>query len=381
MRGVPPGRVAAAALVLAAAVAAVAAPAPPPAPFPPSGAREREERAAAKIEKGAAALRASDFETAASFFRAALDLSPSSSDARVGLALAEIRLGRDESALTVVLDGLAAEPAHAGLREIHGDLRNRQEDVEGALGAWSEAFRLAPSDRLREKIVKAERELHAGRGYTFSATPHFNLRHDGALDPELAEEIAGWLEERYRDLADAFRHGVPQPVTVLLYPDREFRDVTQASERVAGVYDGKVRVPLGGIRHLDPRARAVLTHELTHAVVHSKTRGNCPRWLHEGLAQKFEGRTIGSAEREDIAALLAGGDPAAWALREDLSYPAALAFVTFLERERGFGALVNALERLGEGDDPDAALRFAFSADLRELCRRFAADLPSEARR
>ncbi len=371
MTRAPERRLALAAFLLAAASVAL----------PTTGAPGREEEAAAKLEKGSAALRASDFESAASFFRAALDLVPSSNDARVGLALAEIRLGRDESALSVVLDGLAAEPESSGLLEIFGDLRNRQEDVDGALRAWSEAFRLAPNDRLREKIVKAERELQAGRGYTFSATPHFNLRHDGDLDPDLAAEIARWLEDRYRDLSDAFRHGAPQPITVLLYPNREFRDVTQAPERVGGIYDGKIRVPLGGIRRLDPRAQAILTHELTHAVVHSKTRGNCPRWLQEGLAQRFEGRTIGREDRARVAAAIAGADPSSWTRREELSYPAALAFVAFLERERGFGALQNALERLGEGDDLDPALRFAFSADLTDLCRRFAAEISSEDRR
>ena len=46
----------------------------------------------------------------------------------------------------------------------------REERVQDALGAWRRAFALSPDDRLRDKILKAERELHVGRGYELSTT-------------------------------------------------------------------------------------------------------------------------------------------------------------------------------------------------------------------
>lgn len=353
----------------------------PSGPRPATAEDEGKSREVSRLMKeGEGALAEKDFDLASSRFRQALQLDDSLDGARTGLAFSEMRLGRDEAALSIVLDGLAREPSSPQLNEILGDLRDRQERVDEALRAWREAFRVAPNDRLREKILKAERELQAGRDYAFATTPHFNLRHDGDLEPELATQIGDYLEERYRDLSDTFRHAPPQPITVLLYPNRQFRDVTQAPDRVIGLYDGKIRVPLGGIHRLDDAARKVLVHELTHAVVHSKTRGNCPRWLQEGLAQRMEERTLGAADRSRVAKLLGSRDPVTWDSGE-LSYPAALSLVLYLEGDRGFPALLDLLDRLGAGDTVDAAVRNVYGESYGEICRSWARAAGVEARR
>lgn len=341
-------------------------------------AERRAEAIRRLAREGTEALQSKDYETASTRFGDALREDPSIAGARVGLALAEIRLGRDESALAAVLDGLAREPGNAEFHEILGDLEDRAEAMDDALGEWREAFRLAPNDRLRDKIVKGERELHAGRDYDFSATPHFNLRHDGALDPALAQEVAAYLEERYRDLADSFRHAPLPPITVLLYPNRQFRDVTQAPDNIIGLYDGKIRVPLGGIERLDLAARRVLAHELTHAMIHSKTRGTCPRWLHEGLAQRTEGRSLSRADCESVAALLRSGDPSRWAASGSLSYPAALSLTLYLEGRRGFSGLVNLLDRMGAGQSPEDALREIYGEGYDGICRFWAGTVRGE---
>ncbi|MBZ5640958.1 MAG: tetratricopeptide repeat protein [Acidobacteriia bacterium] len=353
-------------------------------PAEPSGSDRSfsAERRAAEVlrlvREGAAALKARDFDVASDRFRDALREDPSIPGARVGFAVAEIQLGRDEYALRCVLDGLARDPKDADLHEILGDLKDRAEQVDDALREWREAFRVAPNDRLRDKIVKGEREQTAGADYGLSTTAHFNLRHDGDLDPALARQVADYLEDRFRDLSDAFRHAPLQPITVLLYPNRQFRDVTQAPDNVVGLYDGKIRVPLGGIKRLDPAAQRVLVHELTHAVVHSKTRGTCPRWLHEGLAQRMEGRTISRADHERVARLLRSTDPARWASSGSLSYPAALSLTLYLEELRGFTGLVDVLDRMGAGDAPEAALQQTYGEGYDELCRRWAGTVLGE---
>ena len=62
----------------------------------------------------------------------------------------------------------------------------REERVEEALTSWRRAFDLEPGDRLRDKILKAERELAVSRNYDYAASPHFNLRYDGDVDVDLA---------------------------------------------------------------------------------------------------------------------------------------------------------------------------------------------------
>lgn len=324
------------------------------------------------LEEGGAALEAREFDTASIRFHRALDLAPDLTRARVGYAVAESALGRDPSALAAVLDGLVRDPSSADLHEILGDLKNREERVEDALTAWREAFRLSPNDRRREKILKAERELQAGRDFAFAAAAHFNLRYDGDADPDLAAEVLDFLEDRYGELTSTWRFAPQQPITAILYAEREFRDVTLADTDVAGLFDGKIRVPIGGLRRLDDRARRVLSHELTHAIVHAKSRGTCPRWLHEGLAQMAEPRPSTRADAAKVRDALSSGDLVAWS-SGDFSYPAALSFARYLESERGFDALVRLVGDLGEGRTVDDSLVAEFGDDFDTLVRRWAA--------
>jgi tetratricopeptide (TPR) repeat protein len=345
-----------------------------PAPIPaPHVAPEIAE----KMNEGNAALAARDFDRAALRFYEVIQAEPDAPGPRIGYAAAEMAQGRDAMALPVVLDGLVRDPGVADLHEILGDLRDREERVDEALASWREAFRLDPSDRVRDRIVKAERELAAGRDYAFSAAAHFTLRYDGALDQDLVASVTDFLEDQFRELTQAYRHAPSQPITVLLYPKQAFRDVTQAGTEVAGLYDGKIRVPLGGLSQLDPGAKRVLTHELTHAIVHSKTRGNCPRWLHEGLAQAAERRSPRRADTIALARTVRPDAPASWP-DAAFSYPASLSFTRFLEGKRGSDLLVSLLGRLGDGEPLDAALSALYGATYADLASEWAGTLGGE---
>jgi len=332
---------------------------------------------AAKMDEGNAALAARDFDKAAIRFYEVVQAAPEAPGPRIGYAVAEMALGRDAMALPVILDGLTRSPEAAGLHEILGTLRDRDERVEDALASWREAFRLAPSDRLRELIMKAERELSAGRDYAYSAAAHFTLRYDGALEQDLVAALTDFLEDRFTDITSLYRHAPSQPITVLLYPQQAFRDVTQAGNEVAGLYDGKIRVPMGGLKRLDPEAQRVLTHELTHAVVQSKSRGNCPRWLQEGLAQLAEPRTLRRADAAALKSTVRVDAPDTWPDKA-FTYPSALAFTRFLENRRGFDLLVAFVGRLGDGDTPDAAFSALYGATYAELAQAWANSLQGE---
>ena len=349
-----------------------------PAPTAKRELPDNRSKASAAMKAGNQALSTRDFETASSKFRDVIRLEPKAAGPRVGYALAEMALGRDPAALPVILDGLVLDPNAAQLHEVLGDLRDRDERVDDAIASWKEAFRLEPSDRVRDKIIKGEREQAAGRDYAFSAAAHFNMRYEGDLDQDLVAAITDYLEERYDAFGSTYRHAPSQPITVLLYPQQAFHDVTQAGSEVAGLFDGKIRVPLGGLKRIDPQAQRVLAHELTHAFVQSKTRGNCPRWLHEGLAQLAEPRTLRRSERASLAQSVRPGDPSTWPDRS-FSYPKALAFTQFLEQRRSFDVLVAVLGRLGDGDPLDAALGAFYGGTYEELAATWAEGLSAEA--
>jgi tetratricopeptide (TPR) repeat protein len=351
------------------------------APAPAAETRRVPPEIADRLRAATRALKERDYETAASLYHALMqDTEADFHEPRVGYAMAQIALGEDDLALSVVLDGLARDPREPRLLELRGDLRNREERVEDALRSWKDAFELSPGDRLRDKILKAERELHAGRDYALSMSSHFNLRYDGEVDLALAEAVIEFLEEQYWEMADRLDYAPRQAITVVLYPTRQFRDVTQSPEWVGGLYDGKIRVPLGGLSRLDPRAEGLLRHELTHAFVHAKSRGHCPRWLHEGLAQHFEGRTLSRRDRQGVVDLLGAVLPADWA-SAGFSYPAALSLTSYLEERGGLDRLTEVLRRLGEGEDPDQALTAVYGEGYAELCGDWAESVRGEGER
>ena len=83
----------------------------------------------------------------------------------------------------------------------------------------------------------------------------------------------------------------------MLYTEKQFRDITLAPEWSGGIYDGRIRVPAAGAAQSPQLFERVLVHELTHAIIASLVPRGIPTWLHEGLAQHFEGDDAAAARR------------------------------------------------------------------------------------
>jgi hypothetical protein len=150
-------------------------------------------------------------------------------------------------------------------------------------------------------------------------------------------------------------------------------------EWAAGVNDGSIRVPVGGLagRTLSPRQVAVLRHELAHSFIAARTGGNCPTWLQEGVSQWLEG---GDPAREDM-----GLGPAA---RQGLLHPLltleapfqtlpaadvprayaeSLSAVAHILRRRGEAGVVRLLNALGDGHPSEEALPVSLALSYPEF--------------
>jgi len=131
--------------------------------------------------------------------------------------------------------------------------------------------------------------------------------------------------------------------------------MTRLPASVSGLFDGKIRVPVGGWKALNPEIRAVLVHELTHAFVFGKSGGGCPRWLQEGLAQMAEGKPLLASEERSLARDLAASEGRSW--YDTFTYPSSLSFTRYLSGRFGFPALVETLDRIRGGLAAEEALR------------------------
>jgi hypothetical protein len=110
--------------------------------------------------------------------------------------------------------------------------------------------------------------------------------------------------------------------------------------------------------------RRVLRHELTHAIIDQKTKGNCPHWLQEGIAQFLDGTDVRATDawlRRQTAPLIPlfrieGPFRDRDAASREIAYRESASAVSFLVARIGRTGLLFLVQRLGEGRPFDRAL-------------------------
>ncbi|MEQ1474582.1 MAG: hypothetical protein ABLQ96_12210, partial [Candidatus Acidiferrum sp.] len=105
-----------------------------------------------------------------------------------------------------------------------------------------------------------------------------------------AAEILRTLEDHFRTLQSQLHFAPADSISVVLYTQETFRDITRAPGWATALNDGRIRVPIQGLTSVTDELSRVLMHELTHSFITQKTLRRCPTWLQEGLAQYMEGR-------------------------------------------------------------------------------------------
>lgn len=329
---------------------------------------ENTRRLVALLDQlGGRALKGRDYGSALARFREALTYDEHDAGAQLGLAAAYFRQDQDIFARSTLERALLDHPDNPALHALLGDVYNSQERTEEALLEWQKAHDLKPDASLKAKIDKLARERSIDSGYRQSEAAHFTLKYDGErAGADLGGQILEYLESQFRTLETRFDHYPLQPIVVIVYPQKQFYEATQADANVGGLYDGKIRVPIGGLRQINAEARRVLLHELAHAFIAGKSRGTAPRWLHEGLAQQIEGRTTPTATGAALAKEFQAPDGReSWGL--SFSYPSALSFIEWLDERLGFPALADLLEVMGQGTPPEAAFEQVTRYSLKEL--------------
>jgi hypothetical protein len=162
-------------------------------------------------------------------------------------------------------------------------------------GRGAQPEQVAPETAARRQAER-ERQLH--EQFFQSPGAHFTVLFEGPQDYALASRVLDILEEGYFRVGQALNTFPDRNVTVVLYTEQQFRDITRAPDWAAAAYDGKIRVPLRGALSRPEELRRVLVHELTHAMLHVAVPKGLPAWLNEGLAVNFEPQGVVRAEAE-----------------------------------------------------------------------------------
>lgn len=141
-------------------------------------------------------------------------------------------------------------------------------------------------------------------------------------------------------------------------------ETREASADLPGHYqDGAVRIRTETLQK-ESELRRVLRHELTHAVIDQKTKGNCPHWLQEGIAQFLDGTDVRATDawlRRQTSPLIplfrieGPFRDRDFRSREN-AYRESASAVSFLVSRIGRSGLLFLIQRLGEGRPFDRAL-------------------------
>jgi hypothetical protein len=190
-------------------------------------------------------------------------------------------LRRIESDLLPVLPDDANVLALAGLAAFQSD------DTRKAESYWTRSVALRPNPQISSLLARLRAERDADSGHERASTSRFVLRYDGrAVAPHAASSLLSILDAELDRIDAALGCPLAEPLTVIVQSGADYRAATGAGEWNAGMFDGRVRVPLP---EGDPPAqlRSTLAHELVHACL--ARRGIRERWLHEGLAMRWSG--------------------------------------------------------------------------------------------
>jgi tetratricopeptide (TPR) repeat protein len=246
-------------------------------------------RAYVERRNGWEATRDGRHQDAAAAFAAALDAEPRDPSLHLGAGLAAYLLGQPTAAQHSLERALEIAPSLTAASLLLADILYRGSDIAGAIQVYESALQHAPADKtVMARLDALRREAAVHSDFLESRGAHFTVLFEGPADAELAGRAIEILEAAYWRVSTALSIYPERTITVVLYTEEQFRDITRSPQWAAAAYDGRIRLPVRGA-DADPRElERVIIHEFTHALVQSLAPRGVPMWLHEGLAVMFE---------------------------------------------------------------------------------------------
>ena len=297
-----------------------------------------------------------------------------------GEAMTLYKQGRYAEAVSVLDQALGIAPQNADVYHLQGQAYYADGRMAEALETLTRASELSGSHDVTPLLEKVRREWQVEQDMGREVRGHFQLSFvDGDQNANLATAILETLEDAYTELGADLAYYPDVRVPVLLYSRKDFSSLTRSPDWAGGVYDGKIRLPLGGMHHMTDQLAAILYHEYSHVLVHFLANRNVPVWLNEGLAE-LAGRRIYPVPLVDLKKALDESQLLPWedlaapfsGLASDrvrLGYEQSYSLVHFMVDRFGWHKMTQLLELLGT--------RKEWQAAIAEVYRDYGLDWPA----
>ncbi len=315
-----------------------------------------------------------NIDQARRYFENALRFQPENSTVLIYYAALLVRTGNPSQALSYAQRAVSASPNSPDAYTVLGYAQQASDRTRDAVASWKHSLELRPDPAVQQYLAKALREQNVETDFAQRESGHFVLHYEGKQTSEsFREQIMAALESDYDDLARDLGAPPRDNILVTLYTEQAFFDVTRAPSWSGALNDGKLRIPINGLNSMTPELARVLKHELAHTFINQLSAGRCPPWLHEGIAQLLEPKSLGGDGRQ-LAQLFKSQNNIPLNVLEGsflrfsggqayVAYAESLAAVTYINDSYGMGDIQRILQLLSQGNSTEAALRATIHSD------------------
>jgi tetratricopeptide (TPR) repeat protein len=312
------------------------------------------------------------------YFDSALRFQPENATVLIYYAALLVRTGNPSQALTYAQRAVRAAPESPDAYTVLGYAQQASDRTKDAVASWKHSLELRPDPAVQQYLAKAQREQNVETDFAQRESSHFVLHYEGQQSSETFRgQIIAALESDYDDLSRDLGTPPRDNILVTLYTEQAFFDVTRAPSWSGAINDGKLRIPVSGLTSMTSELARVLKHELAHSFINQISGGRCPPWLHEGIAQLLEPKSLGSeghqlaqlfkAQRNIPLNVLEGSFLRFSGSEAYVAYAESLAAVSYINDAYGMGDIQRILQLLSQGSSTEAALRATIHSDYGQL--------------
>lgn len=353
----------------------------------PSSEEARRNLANTQAALGHDAIKRNNWEEAKDYLEKAVETQPENAQFHLLLASILYRQGDYYYSRWAAKKSIELDPGNPFAHELMGDLLYQDGYLDLAIPEWETALEKSMNRAgIERKIDKAQKEIDFEQDSYRDTSRHFTLQIDSSASRDVFRTVLGDLEDIYDRLYQELGIYPPGDIMVILYTRKAFSKITQSPSWVGGAFDGKIRIPVGGLfsERMVSHVKPILAHELTHAFLRSVVPHGLPPWFEEGLAEYFEGTTVAAAQSwleaheemtfsslEDVSRTLKAGDGKV----EGAYFASAIAVHTLVEEE-GFWTIRNVLDEVGRGRSFEAVLEDEARLTIEEFEELWRRELP-----
>jgi tetratricopeptide (TPR) repeat protein len=319
-----------------------------------------------------------NIDQARRYFDSALRFQPENSTVLIYYAALLVRTGNASQAITYAQRAVSAAPRSPDAYTVLGYAQQACDRTKDAIASWKHSLELRPDPAVQQYLDKAQREQNVETDFAQRESSHFVMHYEGKQTSEAFRgQILAALESDYDDLVRDLGTPPRDNILVTLYTEQAFFDVTRAPSWSGALNDGKLRIPISGLNSMTSELAHVLKHELAHSFINQLSAGRCPIWLHEGIAQLEEPKSLGSdgrqlsqlfkSQRNIPLNVLEGSFMRFSGGEAYVAYSESLAAVSYINDSYGMGDIQHILQLLSQGSSTEAALRATIHSDYGQL--------------